>query len=120
MYCTRRSIVRLVARRQEYGLINTETAVLPTAHVLDHFRFDLVLGQVEGKNGFLPGRFQPIQVELACRNSLRSSASSAVKMTKVAGFVLHTRRCRPVWRVRENRVPDRAACHGIDYEHEHE
>jgi len=56
MYCTRRSIVRLVARRQEYGLINTLAAVLPTAHVLDHFRFDLVLGQVEGKNGFLPGR----------------------------------------------------------------
>jgi len=65
MYCTRRSIVRLVARRQEHGLINTLAAVLPTAHVLDHFRFDLVLGQVEGipARRDLPGRFQPVQVQ---------------------------------------------------------
>ena len=35
----------------------------PGAHVLDHFRLDLPLGQVQREHGFLPGRLQPVQVQ---------------------------------------------------------
>jgi len=38
----------LVAGRQVHRLVDAEAAVLPGAHVLDHFRFDLALGQVQG------------------------------------------------------------------------
>jgi hypothetical protein len=38
--------------------------VRPTPHVLDHFRLDLVLGQVQGEHGFLPGGLQTIEVQL--------------------------------------------------------
>ena len=37
--------------------------MLPAAHVLHDFWLDLVLGQVQGKDFFLPGNFQPIHVE---------------------------------------------------------
>jgi len=55
MYCTRRSIPARSARRQEHRLVDAETAVLSSAHVLDDFRLDLVLGQIKGKDRFLPG-----------------------------------------------------------------
>ena len=38
---------RLVARGQQHRLIDAKAAVLPSAHVLDHLRFDLLLGQVQ-------------------------------------------------------------------------
>ncbi len=42
--------------------------MLPSAHVLDDLRFDLLLGpvtggQVEGKDCFLPGHLEPFQIE---------------------------------------------------------
>ena len=49
-----------VARRQEHRLIDAETTVLPSAHVLDDFWLDLVLGQIKGKDRFLPGDLEPI------------------------------------------------------------
>ena len=55
---------RPVAGRQVHRLVHAETAVRPGAHVLDHFRLDLVLGQVQGEHGLLPGGLQPLQVEL--------------------------------------------------------
>jgi hypothetical protein len=41
-----------------------EPAVFPGTHVLDHFGFDLVLGEIQIEDRFLPGRFQTFQVEL--------------------------------------------------------
>jgi len=38
---------RLITRRQKHRLVDAETAVRPTPHVLDDFRLDLLLGQVE-------------------------------------------------------------------------
>ena len=55
---------RLIARRQKHRLINAETAVLPSPHVLDHFRLDLLRGQVQFEDRFLPGNQQPLLVEL--------------------------------------------------------
>ncbi len=54
----------LVARRQKNRLVHAESAVRPGPHVLDYFRLDLVLGQVQGEHGFLPSRLQPLQVQL--------------------------------------------------------
>ena len=53
-----------VAGRQVHRLVDAETAVRPSPHVLDYFRLDLVLGQVQGEHGFLPSRLQPLQVQL--------------------------------------------------------
>jgi hypothetical protein len=36
----------------------------PGAHVLDNFGLDLLLGQAKSKHRFLPGRVQPLLVEL--------------------------------------------------------
>ena len=36
---------------------------LPSVHVLDDLRFGLVLGQIKGKDRFLPGRLQPFEIE---------------------------------------------------------
>ena len=55
---------RPVAGRQEHRLIDAEATVRPTPHVLDDFRLDLPFGQVQGEDGFLPGRVQPVHVEL--------------------------------------------------------
>jgi hypothetical protein len=86
----------LVARRQEHRLIDAETAVLRTSHVLDDFWLDLVLGQIKGKDRFLPGCLQPLQVELGqlrgwhiaqganCSSygSNRTSASASERITR--------------------------------------
>ena len=53
-----------VAGRQVDRLVHAETAVRPSPHVLDHFRLDLVLRQVQREHGFLPGGLQPLQVQL--------------------------------------------------------
>ena len=57
-------VLELIARRKKHRLINAETAVLPSPHVLDHFRLDLLLGQVQFEDRFLPGNQQPLHVEL--------------------------------------------------------
>jgi len=54
---------RLIARRQKHGLISAETAVWPTPHVLDDFRFDLLLGQVQLDDRVLSGDQQSLHVE---------------------------------------------------------
>ncbi len=54
---------RPVPSGQEHGLVDTETAMFPSPHILDNFRFYLALGQVEGKHGFLPGHQQLVHVE---------------------------------------------------------
>ena len=54
----------LVTRWQQYRLIDAEPSVFPRTHVLHHFRFDLVLRQIQVEDRFLPGRFQTFQVEL--------------------------------------------------------
>ena len=46
----------LFARRQEDRLADSEAAVLPTAYILDDFRFDLALGQIQGEDCFSPRR----------------------------------------------------------------
>jgi hypothetical protein len=38
--------------------------VWPSAHVLDDFSLDLALDQIKGKDRFLPGHLQPLQVNL--------------------------------------------------------
>ena len=58
---------RLIARRQIHRLIDTETAVRPGPHVFDHFRFDLLLGQVQLKDRVLPGNEQPPGFRLEAR-----------------------------------------------------
>ncbi len=55
---------RLVAGGQVDRLIDAEARVRPAADVLDDFRLDLPLGQIESKNRLLPGGFQPLAVEL--------------------------------------------------------
>lgn len=45
---------RCVARRKIHRLIDTETAVRPTPHVLNDFRFDLLLRQVQLEDGVPP------------------------------------------------------------------
>jgi len=55
---------RLIARRQKYRLIDTEAAVRPTPHVLDHFRFELLLSQVQFEDRVLPGDQQSLHIEL--------------------------------------------------------
>ena len=65
------------------GLIHAEAAVRPGPHVLDHFRLDLVLGQVQSKGGFLPSRLQAVPVqfgyfqELALRSDLATADQRA-------------------------------------------
>jgi len=54
----------LIARWQKHGLIHTEPTVLPTAHVLDDFRFDLLLGQIQRENRVLPSDQQSLHIEL--------------------------------------------------------
>ena len=55
---------RLIARRQKDRLIDAKAAVLPGPHVLDDFRLDLLLGQVQFEDRFLPGDQQSLHVEL--------------------------------------------------------
>ena len=69
MYWTRRSI-RLIARRKKHRLVHAEaadhrcaTVPGPTAHVLDDFRFDLLLGQVQREDRVLPSRQPSLQIE---------------------------------------------------------
>jgi len=52
------------AKWQEHRLIDAETAVFPTAHVFDDFRFDLLLGQIQGEDRFLPSDQQWLHIEL--------------------------------------------------------
>jgi len=59
-----------VARRQEHRLIEAKaadhrcaTVPVPSAHVLDDFWLDLLLGQVQGKDRFLPGDLKPLQIQ---------------------------------------------------------
>ena len=54
---------RAIARRQEHRLVDVKTAMRPAPHVLDDLRFDFVLGQVQGEDGFPPSAVQPLDVE---------------------------------------------------------
>jgi hypothetical protein len=58
---------------------DAEAAVRPGPHVLDHFRLDLVLGQVQGEDGFLPSRVQAVQVQFGHFQEL------AVRRQRAAG-----------------------------------
>jgi len=44
-------------------LFGAEAAVLPSPHVVDDFRFDLALAQVQRKDGFLPGCLQSYRIQ---------------------------------------------------------
>ena len=46
--------------KQQDRLITLQATVLPSTHVLDDLRYDLVLSQVQGKDCFLPGDLGPI------------------------------------------------------------
>jgi hypothetical protein len=54
----------LIARWQKHGLIHTEATVLPSTHVLDDFRFDLLLGQIQCEDRVLPSDQQSLHIEL--------------------------------------------------------
>ncbi len=54
----------LIARWQEHRLVHAETTVLPTAHALDDFRFDLVLGQIQREDRLLPSDQQSLHIKL--------------------------------------------------------
>jgi len=54
---------RLVACAEQHRLIHAQAAVLPAAHSLDDLWFDLALGQIQGKDRFLPGDLEPIEIE---------------------------------------------------------
>ena len=49
--------------RRGIRLVDAEAAVLPGAHVLDDFRFDLALTQVQREDGFLLGRLQSLDIQ---------------------------------------------------------
>jgi hypothetical protein len=67
------------------------TAVRPGAHVLDHFRLDLLLGQVQREHGFL----QPLQVQFGqfqkrtVRGGQLSVVSCQLQWTKNNGSSWH-------------------------------
>ena len=63
MYCTKRSMPARspAGRYTDWSTLKPLCGQVP--HVLDHFRLDLVLGQVQGEHRFLPGRLQPLHVE---------------------------------------------------------
>jgi D-mannonate dehydratase len=54
----------LIARWRKHGLIHTEPTVLPSTHVLDDFRFDLLLGQIQREDRVLPSDQQSLHIEL--------------------------------------------------------
>jgi hypothetical protein len=67
MYPTRRSIPARspAGRKTDWSTLKPSTIAArrcprPGAHVLDDFRLDLLLGQVQGEHGFLPGGLEPI------------------------------------------------------------
>ncbi len=53
----------LVPSLQKHGLVDTKTTMFPRMHILHNFRFDLALGQVKGKHGFLPGQQQTVYIK---------------------------------------------------------
>ena len=54
----------LVAGRQKHRLIDAETAVSPTAQVLDDFWFGLLIGQIQLEDCFLLGGQHSLYIEL--------------------------------------------------------
>jgi len=59
--------------------------VLPSAHVLDDFWLDLLLGQVQGKDRFLPGDLKPLQIQFGqfqkiARRGKRSAGQKQMQM----------------------------------------
>lgn len=55
---------RMINRCQKHRLVDTETAVFPTAHAVDHFRPGPLLGQVQLENGISSGGQRPPHDEL--------------------------------------------------------
>jgi len=54
----------LIARWQKHRLVDAEATVLPSRHVLDDFWFDLLLGQIQREDRFLPSDHESLQIEL--------------------------------------------------------
>jgi hypothetical protein len=53
----------MVPSLQKHGLVDAKTTMFPRTHILHNFRFDLALGQVKDKYGFLPCQQQTVHIK---------------------------------------------------------